>query len=106
MYVRRATLGPDVPPMTAQVALLKATLEKFPANTPLERDLGWVYFIAAAESSSEEQRLYFYDLLLKRHRRSGFANVLGVLEFLEEHWRRDNKQNWVEQLLYLPSFVV
>lgn len=106
MYVRRATLGPEVPPMTAQVTLLKATLEKFPANTPLERDLVWIYFVAAAESLTKEQQLYFYDLLLKHQQRSGFANILRALEFLQEHWRRNNKQNWVEQLLYLPSFVV
>ena len=106
MYMRRVAMGPDGPPLIDEVARLRAALEQFPPNTPLEHELLWIVFIAGAESSTEEDRQYFYSLLLKHHRRSGFTNVLYAITFLQQLWQKSAGHDWVERLLDHFSFIV
>lgn len=106
IYVARVLAGPNGPPLTDMVEQFKTTMETFPAGSPGEHVLVFATFIAAAESVLLEHQEYFTDVLLRHHKRNGFANISLALDHLSRIWSGRIAQDWTESLPGLQVFVV
>ena len=106
MYVLRALSDPNAPPRTDLVDTFIKTLETLAADSPGMYMVPWTIFLAAAESSEPEQQRYFEEVLLRHHKRNGFANLPLALRFLRQSWQNPRSRNWTAALAELPVFVV
>ncbi|KAJ9648153.1 hypothetical protein H2201_002307 [Coniosporium apollinis] len=99
IYVCRALSGPSAPLSGPAIEQLKATVEAIPPGSAGEHLLAWVFFVAAAESSSAEHRQFFKKRLkgLYDHGCSGFGNIWPALVLLENMWQRSD-QSWTSML--------
>jgi hypothetical protein len=106
IYVSRATLNPSHSDTTAQLNKLKTTCELVHPNTPGHHTLVWVYFIAAAESSTLEHRQFFTMRLQEVHSRTRFNNIPAALKILQEIWKVQSEQRWTELLPNVMSVFI
>lgn len=107
IYVTRAALNPSHTETTAQLDQLKAICERVHSNTPGHHTLVWVYFIAAAESSTLEHRQFFTTRLQEVYTRTRFNNIPTALKTLHEIWKMQNERRWTELLPdVMPVFII
>ena len=106
IYTTRVLAGPNGAPLTELVQTFKNTLETFPSGAPGEHVLVWATFIAASASVLPEHQQYFTEVLLRHHRRNGFANIPTALEQLRRIWARRKQQDWTKVLPKLEVFIV
>nr|KMM71004.1 hypothetical protein CPAG_07311 [Coccidioides posadasii RMSCC 3488] len=83
------------------------------AHTPGSHSLVWVYFIGAAESSTEEDRNFFTTKLEELYRTIGFENIMIGVGNLKELWASGERQGkggerirWTERLPRVESLVM
>jgi hypothetical protein len=106
IYMERAALGPDGPPLNDRLDRLKTDMTAFTNGSPVEHVTVWVTFIAAAESSLQEHYDYFLGVLTKHYDRNGFSNIRKAIHYLKKRRSEGCKQDWLEQFPSLPVFVV
>ena len=109
IYLYRVSAGPMMSqtssPTAGMVEKFKAVLEDFPAESPGAHTLVWSTFIVAAESSTESQRQFFEQFLLRQQRRNGFRNIETGLAQLKMIWARKH-ENWTSILPESQVFVM
>jgi len=94
IYLHRA-LNDVSPEMTVSIVEeFRAVAETLPANGEGEHILVWAYFIAAAESSTLEHRLFFMKKLQALYVSTGFANNLSALNLLKIIWAKHSETRW------------
>jgi hypothetical protein len=95
----------DGPPSNIESLLetLKKTVEGIPNHTPGENALAWVYFIAAAESSTAVKRTFFAKRLMGIYERGHFSDVTSAFTVLHEIWGFQGTGNsWTKVLMQMP----
>ncbi|KAL3418613.1 hypothetical protein PVAG01_10329 [Phlyctema vagabunda] len=105
LYLQRALGILPAEETMARVQKLKETVEHIPQRSVGEHALVWVYFISAAESSTEEHRTFFRGRLLDIYSRSGFSNVLCSLKILDGIWKSTDKR-WTNILTDIDQVFV
>lgn len=106
IYLYRASLGDDGAPSTHLVENFISTLEQIPEGSLGEHSLIWPCFIAASESHSPEDQLFFNNFLRRQFSRSGFVNVLRALDLLKKIWAKQKHQNWTKLLPEPQVFIM
>lgn len=64
--------------------------------------LVWVYFIAAAESDTTADRVFFTGRLADIHRDTAYTNITKGLDILKQLWGRPPDVSWTT---FLPSIA-
>jgi hypothetical protein len=93
------------PPDNVQDMLetLKNTVGGIPNHTPGENALAWVYFIAAAESSTASMRTFFAKRLMGIYERGTFSDVTTAFTVLHQVWGFQGTGNsWTKVLMQMP----
>jgi hypothetical protein len=107
LYIIRATLNPCYSNTTLQLDHLRALCEPIQPTTPGQHILVWVYFIAAAESSTSEHRQFFTGRLRNLHASTKFRNIPVALAALQKLWSVRHQRRWTEALSELaPIFII
>ena len=107
IYITRATLNPPHSETVADVDRLKALCESVQPSTPGHHTLVWVYFIAAAESSTLEHRQFFTMRLQEVYSRTRFHNIPTALVALQEVWKMQSMRRWTAVLSEtMPVFII
>ena len=83
--------------------VLKETVMGIPSYTPGENSLAWVYFIAAAESSTLGDRTFFAKRLMGIYERGTFEDVTSAFGVLNQIWNLPEGASWANVLLQMPS---
>ncbi|KAH0843379.1 hypothetical protein AYO21_09937 [Fonsecaea monophora] len=107
IYLKRVTSGPPHSETVADLARLKGLCERIQPTTPGHHTLVWVYFIAAAESSTLEHRDFFTMRLQEVFSRTRFHNIPTALAALQEFWKVQSERRWTEILPeVMPVFII
>lgn len=105
IYLLRLSIGPKDSALTDQVNQCMSTLKQLPKDSPGEYSLIWPVFLVALESSTDEQRSFFTDFLLRQHRRSSFTYIAKAIKYLNLRWDQHD-YDWTHSLTDLEVFVV
>lgn len=105
LYLHRAINNVPMEKTAALVQQLEETIEHVPEGSPGEHGLVWVYFIAAAESSTQRHRNFFRDRLLHIYNRIGFSNILRSFKILDGIWQ-DSNSKWTNVIMQLEQVFV
>ena len=99
IYLRRATSSGNFRASSDRELNELADAVKFfkPGGTG-EHLLGWVYFIGAAESTSEKHRRFFKARFEDLFPRAGYGYVPKGAQLLEALWQQSRKKNWTTVL--------
>ena len=95
----------DSPPEDIEHLLreLRNTVESLPEHLPGENALAWVYFIGAAESSSQFSRNFFAKRLMGIYERGNAADVTTSFHLLHLIWNQQVRGgSWTEVLKQMP----
>lgn len=95
----------DGPPSDVEDMLgaLKNTVGRIPNYTPGENALAWVYFIAAAESTTAVKRTFFAKRLMGIYERGTFSDVTSAFTVLHQIWRfQETDNSWTKVLMQMP----
>lgn len=84
---------------------LRQSVELLEPGSAGEHVLVWVYFMAAAESSTPSDRSFFLERLKQCHTRTGFGNILRAYDLLSEIWARNGK-GWTSLLTREPKVLI
>jgi hypothetical protein len=100
-------LLPDVV-VNATLELLHTLLLPITKTTPGAHTLVWVYFIAAAESRREVDRIYFRQRLDELYDIGRFGNIPVALATLGRIWALDpSRQRWTRETdIIVPVLVI
>lgn len=83
--------------MTQTLYNFKSTLEVLPEEyLTKSHTLVFPVFMAAFESVSTENKVYFSQILKRQSQHLGFANILTALEYLNIYWEGRTSSNWVD----------
>ncbi|EEP81300.1 predicted protein [Uncinocarpus reesii 1704] len=92
---------------------LKDLVSEIHADTPGSHTLVWVYFMGAAESSTDEDRDFFTSKLQGLYGSIGFENIIIGLANLKALWDSGERQGngaeatrWTERLPQIESLVM
>jgi hypothetical protein len=76
-------------------------------TAPGAHTLVWVYFIAAAESRTHDDRIFFSQRLRELYDIGRFGNIPVALATLERIWNLDLRQRWTrENDIIVPVLVI
>ena len=107
LYITRATLDPCYSETVPHLDRLQVLCEPIQPTTPGQHILVWVYFLAAAESSTQKHREFFTGRLRSLHESTKFQNIPVALAALEEIWKVRPRRRWTEALSELaPIFII
>ncbi|OAL20824.1 hypothetical protein AYO22_08452 [Fonsecaea multimorphosa] len=107
IYLKRVTSGPPHYETVVDLERLKSLCEQIHPATPGHHTLVWVYFIAAAESSTLEHREFFTMRLQEVFSRTRFHNIPTALAALQEFWKVQSERRWTEILPeIMPVFII
>lgn len=107
IYITRATLNPLHRDTVRDLDKLQNLCELVQPSTPGHHALVWVYFIAAAESSTFLHRQFFTTRLQEVYLRTRFHNIPTALDALHEIWKVQGERRWTESLPEaLPVFII
>lgn len=107
IYLTRVTRNPPHSETVAELEALKVLCEKIHPSTPGHHTLVWVYFIAAAESSTLAHRDFFTLRLQEVFSRTRFHNIPTALNALQELWKVQAERRWTEVLPeVMPVFII
>lgn len=107
LYITRASKNPPHSDTIPDVERLKSLCQPVSPSTPGHHTLVWVYFIAAAESSTLEHRQFFSDRLRQVYSCTGFHNIPIALDALQTIWRMQGARRWTSLLLeIMPVFII
>lgn len=84
----------------------KSIIKAFPVNSECEHALVWPVFIGALASTTAQDQSFFSEALRRHYRRTGFANILRAIEYLEISWARGTDHDWTTGLSDSPAFIV
>ncbi|XXG97046.1 mRNA 3' end processing factor [Hypoxylon texense] len=85
---------------------LRALCKQLDLAAPGAHVVVWPIFVAAAESSSDDDRRYFTGILTRLWEKVGYANICRGLEVLPELWAQRNKISWVSALAEYKGLVI
>lgn len=68
--------------------------------------LVWVYFVAGAASTNQDQRLFFVQRMEQVYSLTHFQNIPIAIESLEKIWSRKDKKRWTVCLPQLSKVLV
>ncbi|RDW91970.1 hypothetical protein BP5796_01364 [Coleophoma crateriformis] len=105
LYLHRAINNVPVEKTATLVQQLQDTIEPVAQGSPGEHGLVWVYFIAAAESSTQSHRDFFRNRLLHIYNRIGFSNILHSFKILDGIWQ-DSDSRWTNVIMQLEQVFV
>lgn len=107
LYLARVTRGSPHSETVADLEVLKTLCERIHPSNPGHHTLVWVYFVAAAESSTLGHRQFFTLRLQEVFSRTRFNNIPAALMALDELWRVQHERRWTEMLPeVLPVFII
>ncbi|EXJ71217.1 uncharacterized protein A1O5_05023 [Cladophialophora psammophila CBS 110553] len=107
IYLKRVTSGPPHCETVTDLERLKKLCEQIHPATPGHHTLVWVYFIAAAESSTLKHRDFFTMRLQEVFSRTRFHNIPTALAALQEFWKVQSERRWTEILPeVMPVFII
>jgi hypothetical protein len=107
IYLTRATTGPPHSETVPVLDRLQALCSQIQSTTPGHHTLVWVYFIAAAESSTFEHRQFFTMRLQEVFSQTKFHNIPSALAALQEIWKVQSERRWTEILpKVMPVFII
>jgi hypothetical protein len=94
--------------VNATLDLLHKLLLPITKTTPGAHTLVWVYFIAAAESRTQGDRIYFRKRLGELYDIGRFGNIPVALATLERIWALDpSRQRWTRETdIIVPVLVI
>ena len=85
---------------------LKNSVGGIPNHTPGENALAWVYFIAAAESSTATKRNIFAKRLMGIYERGTFSDVTTSFNVLHQIWNYQvTGDSWTKVLMQMPLVI-
>ncbi|KAH6643505.1 hypothetical protein C7974DRAFT_381681 [Boeremia exigua] len=97
MYITRLRLGVRTGDSTQPLLKFRATLESIPDHCLVDSNtFVFSVFIAACESVTVKDQMYFSNVLHKKYERLGFANVLTALNYLQMYWDGQTSRDWVD----------
>ncbi|PSR84031.1 hypothetical protein BD289DRAFT_434998 [Coniella lustricola] len=110
LYVLRAKdAESSVPDETfqRQLAYVKCLFEQVDPCAPGAHSIVWPAFVAAAESSADQDRAYFSGILQQIWDSTGYLNVLKSLQALPRIWECQTRgQNWTSTLIDLNTLIM
>ena len=100
----------NLPPQstTSRVEKLRKLCMQIDQVEEAHHILVWVYFIAAAESSTNQHRTFFVDHLYMVHRKTKFRNILIAVDALPKLWElQGGSIPWTDVLpKVMPAFII
>ena len=85
---------------------LKNTVGGIPNHTPGENALAWVYFIAAAESSTATKRQFFAKRLMGIYERGTVSDVTTSFNVLHQIWNSQvTGDSWAKVQMQMPLVI-
>ncbi|KAK5120754.1 hypothetical protein LTR85_006112 [Meristemomyces frigidus] len=109
IYLRRATgsgSSSSTADTTSAVETLRQLLLTVDPTAPAAHSLVWPYFVAGAESTTEEHKTFFKGRLEYLLASTGFANVRVALDTLRELWAGDTEERWTARLPKTTSVII
>jgi len=93
--------------VNATIDLLRTLVTPITKTEPGAHTLVWVYFIAAAESRTTSDRIFFSQRLGELYDIGRFGNIPVALVTLERIWTLDLRQRWTrESNIIVPVLVI
>ncbi|KAK4543044.1 hypothetical protein LTR36_005821 [Oleoguttula mirabilis] len=112
IYLRRAiSSGPassstDTTDTILAVETLRRLLLTVDPTAPAAHSLVWPYFVAGAESTTEEHKEFFKGRLEYLLASTGYANVRVALDTLRELWAGGAEERWTARLPKTTSVII
>ncbi|KAI0843434.1 hypothetical protein F5Y06DRAFT_3886 [Hypoxylon sp. FL0890] len=85
---------------------LRALCERLGPTAPGVHAIVWPIFVGAAESCSDDDRMYFATMLRRIWERTGYANLSRGLEVLPELWAQRGRRSWISAMADYTGLVV
>lgn len=107
LYLTRVIHGPPHSETVGELESLKALCGRIHPSMPGHHTLVWVYFVAAAESSTLAHRDFFTMRLREVFSMTRFHNIPIALKALQELWKVQAERRWTEILpQVMPVFII
>ncbi|KAI1418131.1 fungal-specific transcription factor domain-containing protein [Hypoxylon sp. FL1857] len=85
---------------------IRSLCEKLGPTAPGGHAIAWPIFVAAAESSSADDRAYFATMLRRIWERTGYANLSRGLEVLPKLWAQRGRRSWTSAMEDYRGLVI
>lgn len=96
LYRRRAESSLRQDESAHLVEQLRQKVDGLGLDIQGSHSLVWACFIAAAESTIPEHRMFFSDRLVSLYTRTGFGSIPAALEALKTLWAMDTPRRWTD----------